>query len=83
MQITSMKTLGQVIKQQRRRIPLSQQELADLATVSRTSIQRIEGGVESTEFGTVLKVLNILNLSLDLKGDLPQIQRDKWPEKGE
>lgn len=70
--ITSMATVGKVVRYQRRRIPLSQQELADLSNVSRTSIQRIEDGIETTEFSTLLKVLKVLNLSFDLKGDLPE-----------
>jgi transcriptional regulator with XRE-family HTH domain len=67
MLITSMDVLGKMIRSQRHRIPLSQQELADLANLSRTSIQRIEGGIETTEFSTILKVLKVLNMSLELK----------------
>lgn len=70
--ISSMESLGKVVRAQRRRIPLTQQELADLAGVSRTSIQRIEDGIETTEFSTLLKVLKVLNIAFDLRGDLPE-----------
>ncbi len=69
--VETMDILGTIVRAQRRRIPLSQQELADLAGVSRTSIQRIEAGIDTTELSTLLKVLRVLNLTLTLTGDLP------------
>jgi transcriptional regulator with XRE-family HTH domain len=79
--INSMKTLGNVIRAQRRRIPLSQQELADLANVSRTSIQRMEAGIDTTEFSTLLKVLKVLNISINLSGDFP-LEMDQESKEG-
>ena len=79
--INSMKILGNVIRAQRRRIPLSQQELADLANVSRTSIQRMEAGIDTTEFSTLLKVLKVLNISLNLSGDFP-LEIDQESKEG-
>lgn len=61
----TLETLGKIISTERSRIPLTQQALADLAEVSRTSIQRLEEGKEAT-FSTIVKVLRVLNLMLTI-----------------
>ena len=59
----TLKTLGKIIATERSRIPLTQQGLADLAEVSRTSVQRLEESREAT-FSTIVKILRVLNLML-------------------
>jgi predicted transcriptional regulator len=59
----TLETLGKIIATERSRIPLTQQGLADLAEVSRTSVQRLEEGREAT-FSTIVKILRVLNLML-------------------
>lgn len=61
----TLKTLGKIIATERSRIPLTQQGLADLAEVSRTSVQRLEEGREAT-FSTIVKILRVLNLMLTI-----------------
>jgi transcriptional regulator with XRE-family HTH domain len=45
---------------------LTQETLADLAGVSRYSVQTLEAGTGSTKIGSVLEIANILGLRLDV-----------------
>lgn len=56
--------LGLIIKAMRHKAKLSQGKLAELAGLSRTAIQRLEGGVETGQLDTLFKVLNVLNIRL-------------------
>lgn len=54
----------------RRRIllRLTQQTLADLAGVSRSSVQALEYGSGSVRFATVMRVADVLGLTLETTG---------------
>lgn len=66
----NIEDLSKTIKWHRQRINLSQQQLADMASVSRASLQRLEKGHTGAEMLTLLKVMDVLNLKLELKGRL-------------
>jgi transcriptional regulator with XRE-family HTH domain len=46
---------------------LTQQTLADLAGVSRSSVQALERGSGSVKFGFVVEIADILGLHLDVR----------------
>ncbi|MGV9803411.1 helix-turn-helix domain-containing protein [Mycobacterium sp. NPDC003449] len=47
-------------------LQLTQEMLADLAGVSRYSVQTLEAGTGATKIGSVLEIANILGLRLDV-----------------
>jgi HTH-type transcriptional regulator/antitoxin HipB len=59
-----------MIRDQRRRLGLDQQELANRVGVSRQWIVEIEHGKPRAEVGLVLKTINALNLAIDIVPDL-------------
>lgn len=63
MELTA-ETLGKYIPFLRQKAGLSQSDLAELAGLSRTSIQGIESGKESLQIDTLLKVCYVLNIRL-------------------
>lgn len=56
----------QALRQRRRQLGLSQQELADLADVSLPSISRLERGKETTRLDVLIKLLYALGLELQI-----------------
>jgi HTH-type transcriptional regulator/antitoxin HipB len=57
-------SLSRLIRQHRKAAHLSQTELALLAGVSRTAIQRIERGEVTVQLDTLLGVLKALNIQI-------------------
>lgn len=47
-------------------LQLTQETLADLAGVSRYSVQTLEAGTGATKIGSVLEIANVLGLRLDV-----------------
>ena len=62
------KNLPEIVKWHRKKAHLSQQKLADMAGVSRTAIQRLEEGIFKIQLDTLLKILHVLNISLEFSG---------------
>jgi DNA-binding XRE family transcriptional regulator len=60
------KEIGNYVRYYRRLGQMSQSDLAKSADLSRTSIQRLEAGLDGTSLGVLLKVGNILNLDFSL-----------------
>ena len=60
------KEIGNYVRYYRRLKQLSQENLAKSAGLSRTSIQRLEAGIDGTSLGVLLKVLDVLNLDIHL-----------------
>jgi transcriptional regulator with XRE-family HTH domain len=58
--------IGDVFSERRIALRLTQQTLADLAGVSRSSVQSLERGSGSISFGSVIEIAEILGLHLDL-----------------
>lgn len=63
-EITLITDLATSIHHLRKRAHLSQQQLADLAGLSRTAIQGIQAGKATTQLDTLLRVLDVLNIKL-------------------
>jgi HTH-type transcriptional regulator/antitoxin HipB len=59
-----------IVKYHRKKSGLTQKELADLAGVGKTVVFDIEKGKKTIRFSTLLKVLNVLNISIEFKSPL-------------
>lgn len=57
-------SIGQQIPNLRKQAGLSQEDLAQMAGLSRTAIQGIESGKESLQLDTLIKVCHVLNIRL-------------------
>jgi len=66
--VSSAANIAPLIRLHRKKAGLSQQALADLASVARRTIGNIEGGEETVQLDILLKVLKALNMSLHLSG---------------
>jgi DNA-binding XRE family transcriptional regulator len=58
--------IGDIFADRRITLRLTQQTLADLAGVSRSSIQSLERGSGSIKFGSVIEIADILGLHIDV-----------------
>ena len=56
-----------VITERRIALRLTQQTLADLAGVSRSSVQSLERGSGSISFGSVVEIADVLGLHIDVR----------------
>ena len=61
----------------RKRNGLSQQQLAKLAGVGKTAVFDLEKGKETVQLNTLLKILDILNIKLNLKTPFEQKSEDE------
>jgi len=64
--ITSVKSLGGLIRQRRLDLGLSQTQLANAAGVSRPWVSELEGGKTSAAVGLVLVVTDVLGLQINI-----------------
>lgn len=59
--------IGERVRAERRRKKLTQEKLGEISGVSRVRINKIENGTAmDIRFGTVINVLNALNLDLEM-----------------
>jgi HTH-type transcriptional regulator / antitoxin HipB len=58
--------LGNTIKTHRKKAGLTQQELANLAGVGKTTVFDLEKNKETVQWKLVLAVLNVLNIEIQL-----------------
>lgn len=58
--------IGQAFAERRITLRLTQQTLADLAGVSRYSVQALERGNGSTKINSVLEIADVLGLHIDV-----------------
>ena len=58
--------IGQVFAERRVTLRLTQETVADLAGVSRYSVQSLERGSGSTKIGSVLEIADVLGLHMDV-----------------
>ncbi|HEY6562415.1 MAG TPA: helix-turn-helix transcriptional regulator [Polyangiaceae bacterium] len=63
--VRTPRDIGALIREQRKRLELDQQTLADRAGVSRKWLSAVEQGKSSAELGLVLRTLSALGLELD------------------
>ncbi len=66
MRAQSPKEIGMVVRDQRAKLGLSQQELADQAGVSRRWLIKVEAGHPGAEIGAVMRLLAALKLIVDI-----------------
>jgi HTH-type transcriptional regulator / antitoxin HipB len=62
--------IAAIIKYHRKKAGLSQKELARLAGTGKTAVFDIEKGKESVQLDTLMKILNVLNIRLNLESPL-------------
>lgn len=66
MRIKTVKSAGALVRDQRKGLGWSQEELAEKVGVSRLWIGHLEKGKESVEFGLVIRTFRVLGLAMDL-----------------
>jgi len=66
MKITDTESLGQVIRQERKRQNVTQVELAALAGVGVRFLRELERGKQSCQIGRAFIVLQTLGISIDV-----------------
>jgi y4mF family transcriptional regulator len=71
MRARTARELGTVIRERRRELNLTQQQLADQAKVGRTWLVAVEAGHQRAELDKVLRVVAVLGLTLDVSPDVP------------
>jgi len=64
-----MAEVGQRTRMRRRSLSIDQQTLADLAGVSRKSVSEIERGKATIQMDVLIRVLNVLGLTLEVRDD--------------
>jgi y4mF family transcriptional regulator len=63
-------TLGEMVREHRRRARLTRMQLARMAGVGKTTIFDIENGKQSVHLDKVLAILKVLNISVHLESPL-------------
>ncbi|MBS7671622.1 helix-turn-helix transcriptional regulator [Croceicoccus gelatinilyticus] len=63
----TVKTIGQIIRDERKEMGLRQDELAAAAGVGTRFIVELEAGKETAQIGKVLTVLSALGCNLEIK----------------
>lgn len=58
--------IGRAFAERRIALRLTQQTLADLAGVSRSSVQSLERGSGSVKFGSVVEIADVLGIHIDM-----------------
>ncbi|HQP50510.1 MAG TPA: helix-turn-helix transcriptional regulator [Spirochaetota bacterium] len=59
--------LGKIVFSHRKKSGLTQKQLADLAGVGKTVVFDIEKGKATVQMNSLLKVLEVLNITVELK----------------
>lgn len=72
MKIQTPANAARVIKTQRLKLSLTQQDVAEAVNITRQSLARIEKGNGGGSFDTYLRLFDLLNISLEAIPDSPQ-----------
>jgi transcriptional regulator with XRE-family HTH domain len=76
MNIAKLQDLGTLIKSVRKQRRLTQDEVMFAADVSRTFLIDVESGKPSCEFDKVLRVANVVGISVEAQGPhLPDVEQ--------
>jgi len=67
MRLASAQDLGLYVRDQRRRLGITQTDLASSAQVSRHWLSNLEAGKRTAEIGLVFKVLHALHVTLEAR----------------
>jgi y4mF family transcriptional regulator len=76
------KKIGAMIRFHRKKAKLSQSELATFAGLGKTVVFDIEQGKETVRISTLMKILNVLNISIQFQGPLMSLFAKEFDEKG-
>lgn len=68
MQVRTMMEIGLAIRQQRRAMGLTQDQLASMISSTQSWISEIEKGKQTAEIGMVLLAMGAVGLNIDLRG---------------
>ena len=66
--MTTASDIGSTLRAARRRLGLTQQEVADLAGLSDRTVRDLEKGSSSPSLGAVIAVATVLGLRLEVTG---------------
>ncbi|MDO4238801.1 helix-turn-helix domain-containing protein [Micrococcus sp.] len=66
--MTATSDIGPALRAARRRLGLTQQEVADLAGLSDRTVRDLEKGSSSPSLGAVIAVATVLGLRLEVTG---------------
>lgn len=66
--MTATSDIGSALRAARRRLGLTQQEVADLAGLSDRTVRDLEKGSHSPSLGAVIAVVTVLGLRLEVTG---------------
>ncbi len=77
-----VKQIGAIIRFHRKKAGLSQAELGELAGLGKTVIFDIEKGKLSVRFDTLIKVMEVLNIQIQLHSPLMELFKESLNEKG-
>ncbi len=72
--------LGKIVFSHRKKSGLTQKQLADLAGVGKTVVFDIEKGKATVQMNSLLKVLAVLNITVELKSPLMK-QMERYNEE--
>lgn len=75
------KIIGEIVKFHRKKAGLNQKDLAEHAGVGKTVVFDIEKGKETVKFKTLIKVLNVLNIKIELYSPLMDLYNHDIYEK--
>lgn len=75
------KKIGAMIRFHRKKAKLSQSELATFAGLGKTVVFDIEQGKETVRLSTLMKILNVLNISIQFQGPLMSLFAKEFDEK--
>ena len=68
--------IAHIIREHRKRAGLTQKGLADLAGIGKATVFDIEKGKETVRIINVLKVINVLNISIKMQSPLLENTRN-------
>lgn len=60
------KALGNSIRERRKFLKITQEDLADISEISERTLRSIEKGEANPEFDSLLKICQVLGLSIDI-----------------
>lgn len=65
--ITSIKTLGKVLRRYRKDLGLTQTEVGKKFNLSQKTVSQIESGLPGVQLGTLFKLMSALGLEMNLE----------------
>ncbi len=69
----SLKAIAALTSLHRKKAGLTQHELANLAGIGRTAVQRLEQGDRPVQIDTLMAVCGVLNINFELLGPLENL----------